>query len=544
MRIVRDEQGEITRKEETMAHDDFFGFEDDKPEKPQGWKEDFAEEKTALVLADNQARFRSNCRELDYLLEHLRETEDYLSEEKKKKNTTEPEAKFSHGRGIGLFLVALLAMAISGVLAYLTIRLSVASPTQAVLAAIGFAVTTAFAFEILFEIINALMGKKALSICMLNFIVVVACISLIAGLGLAKSRGYQKEAEALLERGLKNSGRYDPLKKLEELQNKIEALNRRSMSFLFLSLEIISGISLFSGLTLIRNNRTIVKLSKQRDSLRERILQLERENHQITNTTPAQIKKDILMDLIKPKKNWTSPLAILISGLILGTLLIFFLKDDAFGQENDQPREIIISLDVTDHHPKDRQENSVAIQSILRNLSEGESATVITVTNNSFSSSNVIVRGLIPEDSSHWNTRAIRKKNDLINRFIEAEKGLPKELPSSDALGSLFLAGNLFDSSNRGNTKKVLYIFSNMQHVQSAIALMNKPIKNPKALLERIKNAGLVASLEGIQVSIYGASPCDLDLRSWNVLKRFWQEYFALTGAVLKTYSINRPNIR
>ena len=59
----------------------------------------------------------------------------------------------------------------------------------------------------------------------------------------------------------------------------------------------------------------------------------------------------------------------------------------------------------------------------------------------------------------------------------------------------------------------------------------------PERMMEYVKANGLLVPLSGYTIHIQGASPSGLSPQAWLTIKRFWELYFAATGAQLVTYS-------
>jgi hypothetical protein len=60
----------------------------------------------------------------------------------------------------------------------------------------------------------------------------------------------------------------------------------------------------------------------------------------------------------------------------------------------------------------------------------------------------------------------------------------------------------------------------------------------PERMLERLKARGLVVPLSGYIIHALGVSPDHLMPEDWNTIRRFWEDYFAASGARLDMYSI------
>lgn len=91
-------------------------------------------------------------------------------------------------------------------------------------------------------------------------------------------------------------------------------------------------------------------------------------------------------------------------------------------------------------------------------------------------------------------------------------------------------------NSHRAVSKEI-WIFSDMMNETKEFPMPELIELGPKQMLERTRQNGLVVSLKGYEVHVYGASIRGLTPKAWTTVKEFWIEYFSAAGAELASYS-------
>ena len=67
-----------------------------------------------------------------------------------------------------------------------------------------------------------------------------------------------------------------------------------------------------------------------------------------------------------------------------------------------------------------------------------------------------------------------------------------------------------------------------------------KPIGDPKQILERLKREGMLPELRGVEVSALGVDTRGIEESHWRRVRTFWTEFFKAAGADLKAYNPTR----
>jgi hypothetical protein len=111
----------------------------------------------------------------------------------------------------------------------------------------------------------------------------------------------------------------------------------------------------------------------------------------------------------------------------------------------------------------------------------------------------------------------------------------------TDIIGGLWHMKALFESGvndddSHGSTRTI-WIFSDMMNETTSFPMPALLALGPERMLERAKASGLLVSLNGYMIHIQGASPNGLSPQAWLNVKKFWELYFELSGAHMRSYS-------
>jgi hypothetical protein len=105
-------------------------------------------------------------------------------------------------------------------------------------------------------------------------------------------------------------------------------------------------------------------------------------------------------------------------------------------------------------------------------------------------------------------------------------------------VGFLLVAAELLHESPRA--RKILVIFSDMRHSAPVPNIEAVAVVPVASALRTVERQNQIADLRGVEVYVYGAHAADKDVRYWQSLRDFWTQYFAKSGAALKSFSLMR----
>ena len=528
-----------------MCPQDPYDFGKENRDVPPEKKELIATFQANQILAENRARISGNDKEIDIRKTQYGKMEDQVGSEQKLQSLTPTSAWLQLITLLSLYIPAAIATTgVSGGMAYWSFLPSMTSVPLAALAGGGAAISTAVLMHFGLKTLRERLSLKGARTFVLIIVTFATAISIVGGIELSKTRGLVINAQNLMEENRGSGLSSDFNEKLEKIRKAIQKTTLRALACLFLALEIASALCLNAATSTLQRAWPLVRLAKKRDSFLETILKLERENSRLRNTSPDQIKLEILKGMTEGDKGRKDTLlAILLAAMLIGIIGYFlFSGDEAFGGTGPQPRHLIVGLDVTMGDQELRARNNEAVLNILGSLKQQDKITVIAITDKSFEKPLIIAKGSIPEDTSYWKAKARKAQIALLNQFNSSVERLPKQCPSTSLFGALYLAANLFQTGNP-EASKTLYLLSDMRQAKAGFNF-TKPMIKPKALLKRAQSAGLIVDLSGIEIHCAGVSTTGLSPQAWQTLKNWWQEYFALSQGTLKTYAIDHPEIR
>lgn len=237
-------------------------------------------------------------------------------------------------------------------------------------------------------------------------------------------------------------------------------------------------------------------------------------------------------------------------------LFLFFICLSLFSCEqrkNEGTTKVILTLfDLSEStaRPDIRAAYVKAFKRIIEVLKEGDSLLGACITERSIqqidlpvefehpifrpSTDNPLLRS---GERDEFEKRISSMKEERIKRVDElviGKEGQPKIL-KTDIMSSVMLAANIL--KRYPERRRILVIFSDMIEDSESynferLKLTDKKIKE---IIEKEKNRGMIPELNGVRVYITGAQARTLEM--YNSIKKFWTEYFRVTGAELVEYS-------
>lgn len=142
-----------------------------------------------------------------------------------------------------------------------------------------------------------------------------------------------------------------------------------------------------------------------------------------------------------------------------------------------------------------------------------------------------------PVEEEEFNKKVSLEKEKLLQeaeKILFGSEGRPKIL-KTDIMSSFILAANVLN--RYPGRKKLIVVFSDMiedseRYNFERINLTDQKIKE---ILDREEKLGNIPELTGVKIYVVGAQAKSLE--KYNSIKKFWTEYFKVTGAELADYS-------
>lgn len=183
--------------------------------------------------------------------------------------------------------------------------------------------------------------------------------------------------------------------------------------------------------------------------------------------------------------------------------------------------------------------NLEAVSAILATLPAGTRVTIAGITDHSFVQPYILLSAQMGDDPGYFGERLARARGQVTAAWRARAKTARRDFPHTDILGALLLASQLFAQSPPGN-RRGLIIFSDMRQTTNDLNLEGHSPKNPATPVATLRSRGLLANLDGVEVSALGVDGAGKSIAQWNALKEFWSAYFNEAHSRLGSYAALR----
>ena len=166
---------------------------------------------------------------------------------------------------------------------------------------------------------------------------------------------------------------------------------------------------------------------------------------------------------------------------------------------------------------------------------------VSTISTDSFGGVSEILKGWTPDAHGVFTDDLNRARHQLASSFETKSSGMSPVSAGTDIFGGLWSLKARFESAPNADRSqaipKTIWIFSDMMNETKNFPMPDLVAIGPEQMFERAKANGLLLSLEGYRVYVYGVSTTGLTPQTWAAAKKFWTIYFDAVGAELIIYS-------
>lgn len=225
--------------------------------------------------------------------------------------------------------------------------------------------------------------------------------------------------------------------------------------------------------------------------------------------------------------------------LSLGLLLISFIAFHGRAAAEERTA-IVIAVDLTQSVASkgpdgktDFEKNIEGTTRVLAQVPTSCRVTVIGITDQSFTQPYILLSAHVTDDPGYFGERLGQARVELVRRWKKRSSSLQPGYTSTDVLGAMTIAQQLFNESPEAN-HRILVVFSDMRH-----ATRDTNLESPSIVREHSGNLH-VPHLGGVEVHILGVDGSGKTVGYWESLARFWKEYFEATGATILSYSALR----
>ena len=231
-------------------------------------------------------------------------------------------------------------------------------------------------------------------------------------------------------------------------------------------------------------------------------------------------------------------------------LLLLFLLAFSLGYVRANAQEhvtVVAAVDLTQSvatpgpdGQTDFEKNIAGVTRLLARMPSDSRVVVIGITDTSFAEPYVLLKASIPAEPGYFGERLEAARNELVRAWKARAGQLQPQFRSTDILGALLLAGQLFEQDKNAG-RRILLLFSDMRHHTADFDLESPTVVPNSAALEKTHRTAVpVADLRGVQAYVLGVDGAGKTFPYWQSLKEFWAAHFEKSGATLVTYSVLR----
>jgi hypothetical protein len=185
------------------------------------------------------------------------------------------------------------------------------------------------------------------------------------------------------------------------------------------------------------------------------------------------------------------------------------------------------------------QKNIDGVMKLLAQVPADSRVTVIGITDQSFARPDILLSAAIPGEAGYFGERLAAARGELVRAWKTRSARLMPAFRQTDIIGALLLAGQIFGQEN-DHGKSVLVVFSDMRHSTKELNLELHPgLPSFPHAADRSHIISL-ADLRGVHVYALGVDGAGMPITYWQSLREFWTEYFMVTGADLRVFSVLR----
>jgi hypothetical protein len=147
----------------------------------------------------------------------------------------------------------------------------------------------------------------------------------------------------------------------------------------------------------------------------------------------------------------------------------------------------------------------------------------------------ILLSATVPDDPGYFGERLGVARNKLVGVWKQRSARLQPSFASTDILGALFLASQIFSQQPSGAERRILVLFSDMRNHTRDLDL--ELTSQMDAMRAHVKSSPVPVDLAGVRVCVLGMDGAGKPLNYWKRLEEFWMEYFRDSGSALSSFS-------
>jgi hypothetical protein len=174
------------------------------------------------------------------------------------------------------------------------------------------------------------------------------------------------------------------------------------------------------------------------------------------------------------------------------------------------------------------QKNVDGVTHILVKVPSGAHITIIGITDHSFAQPYILLSATIPDDPGYFGERLTSARTELVRVWKLRSAKLQPTFRSTDILGSLMLASQIFKERHPSDEQRTLVLFSDMRNSTPELNLESPHIYR-----------SIPAPMDLYQAEVYalGVDGAGLPRAHWQTLECLWSSYLHDSGASLRVFS-------
>jgi hypothetical protein len=206
--------------------------------------------------------------------------------------------------------------------------------------------------------------------------------------------------------------------------------------------------------------------------------------------------------------------------------------------------DLVIAIDLTQSvavsgpdGKSEFQKNVEGVSRVLSQVPAGSRITIIGITDQTFPQPYILLSARTSAEQGYFGERLNAARSQLVRAWKVRGTRLNSDFRHTDVLGALRLAGQIF-AQEPSVGAKTLVIFSDMRQNTRELNLECSLGVAPHTLVTAQR--GSVVELRNVNIFVLGVDGAERSMIYWQILQRFWENYFQIAKADLRAYSVLR----
>jgi hypothetical protein len=185
------------------------------------------------------------------------------------------------------------------------------------------------------------------------------------------------------------------------------------------------------------------------------------------------------------------------------------------------------------------QKNVDGVTHVLAQVPTGTHVTVIGITDHSFAQPYILLSAAVPDDPGYFGERLSAARSELVRVWKLRCAHLQPNFRSTDILGALMLASQIFNQPPSNGEQRTLVLFSDMRNHTRDLDLESPSTISAHRNTAKVLNIAPV-DLRLVQMYALGVDGAGQTTAYWQNIESFWREYFHEAGARLNDFLVLR----